>query len=345
MGWRHSCSSTFGGSQTRTRPVIRFCSGGTGGSFATISIRPPTLGWMLVSPNHAARASGSVIAAHTASTGYGRCRTKVMVARSPSIAKDPLRSFMAVLFAAAAVSRVAVGLCKMAFQGVQVRSPVAAVPAQPLIDLRQAVRAQRVDPPLGIRPDLNQPDLPQHPQVPRHSRLGEVRQRGDQLAGRPLATRQQIQQRAPAGLGHHLKNVHSTSITASIYKVKQIQLPPPPAKGGVIGVSVEIRTDLVPPDTETRITRAARGSGALRSASGLGGLGLPVGVESRARRAGRRGRDSAEWPGGPHPVSPAAAPAGAPGGPSRTALVDRARTARGGRAAAGTGPRADVHRW
>jgi hypothetical protein len=50
-------------------------------------------------------------------------------------------------------------------QGVQPLLPQGPVPAQPVIDLGERLGTKTVDPPLRLLADLDQPCLPQHPQV------------------------------------------------------------------------------------------------------------------------------------------------------------------------------------
>ncbi len=100
--------------------------------------------------------------------------------------------------------------------------PVAPVAADPFVDLDQTVGAQRVDPALGIRPDLDEADFPEHPQMPGHGRLGQAGQRGDELTRGPFTAGEDVEQRAPAGFGNRLEDIHATSIALHLYRRKPI---------------------------------------------------------------------------------------------------------------------------
>ena len=50
-------------------------------------------------------------------------------------------------------------------QGVKPVFPATQVAAQPVVELDERLRAQRVDPPLGVLADLDEARLTQHPQV------------------------------------------------------------------------------------------------------------------------------------------------------------------------------------
>jgi hypothetical protein len=85
-------------------------------------------------------------------------------------------------------------------QGTQPLLPQGPVPTQPFIELGKCLRAQAVDAPLRLLADLDQPRLPQHPQVPGDARSGN-RQQCHQLTGCRFAVGQSLKQRAPAVVG------------------------------------------------------------------------------------------------------------------------------------------------
>jgi hypothetical protein len=78
-----------------------------------------------------------------------------------------------------------VDLGQAGFEGVEMRRPEMAVPLEPLVELAEPVRGERVDALLAPRLDVDQPRLAQDPQVARDRRLGQRRQAGHQLARRP----------------------------------------------------------------------------------------------------------------------------------------------------------------
>ncbi len=110
----------------------------------------------------------------------------------------------------------------MTFEGIEMIGPVAPIASDPFVDLDQTVGSQRVDPALGIRPDLDKADLPEHPQVPGHRRLGQAGQGGDELAGGSLTAGEGVEQCAPAGFGNRLEDIHATSIALRLYRCKPI---------------------------------------------------------------------------------------------------------------------------
>jgi hypothetical protein len=50
-------------------------------------------------------------------------------------------------------------------QGIQPLLPQGPVPVQPFLDLGERLGAKTADPPLRLLADLDEPGLPQHPQV------------------------------------------------------------------------------------------------------------------------------------------------------------------------------------
>jgi hypothetical protein len=89
----------------------------------------------------------------------------------------------------------------MPLEGIEMIGPVAAIPVDPLVNGDQTVGAQRVDAALRVGPDLDEPDLAQDAQVPRHGRLGQPGQRRDQLAGGALTVDECVEQRTPTRFG------------------------------------------------------------------------------------------------------------------------------------------------
>jgi len=110
----------------------------------------------------------------------------------------------------------------MPFQGVEMTGPVAAVTGDPFVHLGEAVGTQRIDAALSVRSDFDESDLAQHPQVPRHGRLGQARQRGDQFSCRAFTLGEGIQQGTPARFGDCLEDVHFTNIADDLYRRNRI---------------------------------------------------------------------------------------------------------------------------
>ena len=89
---------------------------------------------------------------------------------------------------------------------------------QPGVDLGQRLRPQRVDPPLGVLADVDQPGLAQHAQVLRRPGLRQAR-RGDQMPDRPRLVAQEVEDLPPARLGQHLDRgvPHAAYILRRLY--------------------------------------------------------------------------------------------------------------------------------
>src|SRR5262245_25937758 len=98
-------------------------------------------------------------------------------------------------------------------KGVEPAPPEHAVLLEPLVHLDQGLRTEAVDPALRVVTYVDQPGLPQHPQVPGHARTGD-RERLGQLprAGRMVA--QDLQDRAPALVGQRVQHgIHGANVT------------------------------------------------------------------------------------------------------------------------------------
>ena len=90
-------------------------------------------------------------------------------------------------------------------QGIQPLLPQGPVPAQPFIDVGQRLGAKSVDPPLRLLANLDEPRLPQHPQMPLDPRAGNWQQRR-QVARGCRAAGQGLEQRPPALVRQSSKN-------------------------------------------------------------------------------------------------------------------------------------------
>src|SRR5690349_13012564 len=93
--------------------------------------------------------SGLESARHTRSGVWARRLSKISVAVSPSISTRPFEPI------SSSLQLVGV-LIQMSFQRVEHIRPETAVLRDPPVDLLQSFRAQRVDAPLRLRPDLHE---------------------------------------------------------------------------------------------------------------------------------------------------------------------------------------------
>jgi len=123
-------------------------------------------------------------------------------------------------------------LREVRFEGVELAAPEAPVTIDPPVELGDAVPAQRVDAPLAVGRDLDQARLLQDLEVPRHPRLGDARQRRDEVARGLRAPEQQIEQRAAARVGDGGEDVHGRYITHGAYNCQVIR---PGPRGAVVG--------------------------------------------------------------------------------------------------------------
>jgi hypothetical protein len=115
-----------------------------------------------------------------------------------------------------------IGRRQMGFERVEVLSPEAAVGRQPRVQLRKALRSQRVDAPLGVDPHIDESDFSEHTQMPGDGRLRQRRQSCHQLAGRSLAVSEEIEHDPTARLGDRTKDIHNRSMINLLYDVKII---------------------------------------------------------------------------------------------------------------------------
>ena len=95
----------------------------------------------------------------------------------------------------------------MPFEGVELAAPEAPVRLEPLVQLTERLGPEGVQAPLGVGPDLDQPRLPEDPQVLGHARLAEAKP-GDQLVHRPLTLPQEVEDMTAVRLGEHLEGGH-----------------------------------------------------------------------------------------------------------------------------------------
>ena len=97
---------------------------------------------------------------------------------------------------------------EVGFEGVELGAPEAPVAVDPAVELGEPGRAEGVDAPLAVGRDLDEAGLLQDLEVPRHRRLGDARQRGDEVPRGLRALEEQIEQRAPARIGDGSEDVH-----------------------------------------------------------------------------------------------------------------------------------------
>src|SRR3954454_1884613 len=110
-------------------------------------------------------------------------------------------------------------------KGVEPALPEHAVLREPLVHLDERLRTEAVDPALRLRAYVDQPGLPQHPQMPRHARTGDR----DRLRQLPRARRviaQDLQHRSPAlvrqGVQHR---IHTPNVTDRV-RIRKVTYAP-----------------------------------------------------------------------------------------------------------------------
>src|SRR5438445_11336444 len=171
-----------------------------------------------------ARCSDSVRASHTTRIGCRMLRSNVIVAYSPSnvtvpprdgrpaviwiwppcpargdsergIIKPPLASPVGMLSTARSSSLLPPRLftggpgVEVAFQGLERVRPHRLIFRDPLVELREALGLDRVDPLLRADGDIDELGVTEYPQVLRDPRLGEARKPRDNGPGRPASAR------------------------------------------------------------------------------------------------------------------------------------------------------------
>src|SRR4051812_41861272 len=105
----------------------------------------------------------------------------------------------------------------MALQRVQPARPVAAVGLEPGVDLRERLRAQAGDAAPGGGSHADQPRLAEDPEVLGDARLAD-RQGLHELADRPLALAQQVEDAPARRLGQDLECAcHAAYISVQLY--------------------------------------------------------------------------------------------------------------------------------
>ena len=93
----------------------------------------------------------------------------------------------------------------MAFEGVEPTAPRGAVGRQPLVDFPQRLGPQPVHAALGVDPDVDEPRVPEHPQVLGDRGLADV-QRRHELTDWSLVLPEEIEDAAAVGLGQDLEH-------------------------------------------------------------------------------------------------------------------------------------------
>jgi hypothetical protein len=101
------------------------------------------------------------------------------------------------------------------FEAVEVRCPEPAVGRQPVVELRERLRPNPIEAPLGIRPRFDQPRVLEDAEMLGNGGLAEA-DVVDELADRSFPVAEQIQDRDPARFGQDLERSelgHDVSMT------------------------------------------------------------------------------------------------------------------------------------
>jgi hypothetical protein len=96
---------------------------------------------------------------------------------------------------------------RVSFEGVQALGPVGPVGLDPRVHLGKRLGAQRVEAPLAVGPDVNEAGAAQHLEVLGNPGLAEI-EAFDEVAHRPLAAAQQVEDLAAVGLGERCVRRH-----------------------------------------------------------------------------------------------------------------------------------------
>ena len=113
----------------------------------------------------------------------------------------------------------------MSFEPIEPVHPALPVRLQPRIDFFERLRAEPVDPTLGVRPDVDQPGFPEHPEMLRDRRLAHP-EPVDQLPYRAVAIEEEIQDAAPVGFGQEFEGGdHGLSMPDGLYACQDISQP------------------------------------------------------------------------------------------------------------------------
>jgi hypothetical protein len=112
-----------------------------------------------------------------------------------------------------------VHVVEVGLQRVEPVTPGGPVRSQPLIDLPERLGPEPVPAPLAVGSHLDQARLAQDPQVLGHPRLAEAQFRG-QVADRPLAAAEQIEDAPPVRFDQNLK--HAANIAREKYNCQEI---------------------------------------------------------------------------------------------------------------------------
>ena len=106
-------------------------------------------------------------------------------------------------------------------------APQFSIRRQPLVDLHERLETQSVEPPLGVRADLDEPRVAKDPQVLRDGGLAEA-QVVDEDADGPLAAPEQVEDVAARRLGED-SEAHPSSIPVGAYTCQGMKADAPPA--------------------------------------------------------------------------------------------------------------------
>jgi hypothetical protein len=101
-------------------------------------------------------------------------------------------------------------------QAIQARCPEPAVGPQPVIELRQWLGPDAVEPTLSVRTRLDQSRLPEHPKMLRHGRLAQM-ELIHELSYGSLTIAEKVEDCLPAGLGENLECRESRHSRREVY--------------------------------------------------------------------------------------------------------------------------------
>src|SRR3569623_1149225 len=93
---------------------------------------------------------------------------------------------------------------EMGAERVELAAPESAIGGEPAVELRNGFGPQRIDAPLPLAPHADQPGLAQQLEMLGNARLADLH-RLDDLARRPLAHAQQVEDLPASRIGEHVE--------------------------------------------------------------------------------------------------------------------------------------------
>src|SRR5262245_66431850 len=94
---------------------------------------------------------------------------------------------------------------EVVFEEIEVRRPERPIGREPLVELGERFRSDAIQPALCVHARLDQSGVPEDAQMFGHGRLAHA-DTVDELADRPLAVTEQIENRQPTRLGENLES-------------------------------------------------------------------------------------------------------------------------------------------